>query len=117
MYKEVILPAYKKRLVGPDIHKAPPTFELKAMFTRMAAIWEAESAQKRFDTSPGQSANTSVSFHANTVVTTDKINLKYTTFENMSASTPHPRQEPETLFDDIKVAKNPTSASYGPGQP
>ena len=32
-------------------------------------------------------------------------------------STPHPRQEPETLFDDIKVAKNPTSASYGPGQP
>jgi hypothetical protein len=27
MYKEVILPAYKKRLVGPDIHKAPPTFE------------------------------------------------------------------------------------------
>eukprot|EP01049_Picozoa_sp_SAG25_P006247 SAG25_NODE_461_length_7815_cov_3.109513_1_plen_1444_part_10 len=85
MYKEVILPAYKKRLVGPDIHKAPPTFELKAMFMRMAAVWEAENAQKRFDRSPGQSTNTSVSFHANTVVTTDKIDLKYTTFENMSA--------------------------------
>eukprot|EP01047_Picozoa_sp_COSAG01_P058278 COSAG01_NODE_6846_length_3471_cov_17.654804_5_plen_72_part_01 len=33
--------------------------------------------------------------------------------KSWARSTPHPRQEPETLFDDIKVAKNPTSASYG----
>ena len=47
-------------------------------------MWEAERAQQKFDQSPTTSTNASVSFHANTVVTTDRIDLRYVSFENMS---------------------------------
>ena len=49
MFKEVIRPAYMGRLKGPDIHKIPARIKFKAMFTRMATMWEAERAQQKFD--------------------------------------------------------------------
>lgn len=47
MYTEVIRPAYIARLKGDDIHSVPLKLNIKALFLRMAVMWEAKKAQSK----------------------------------------------------------------------
>eukprot|EP01047_Picozoa_sp_COSAG01_P067534 COSAG01_NODE_9559_length_2409_cov_63.678788_4_plen_88_part_00 len=50
----------------------------------MAVIWEAKRAQSKHDQSEVQRSDFSILYNANQTITTDKIDLKYVSFENMA---------------------------------
>eukprot|EP01049_Picozoa_sp_SAG25_P007034 SAG25_NODE_556_length_6947_cov_7.702242_2_plen_120_part_00 len=72
------------RLKGDDIHSVPIKLDIKALFLRMAVIWEATRAQSKHDQSEVQRSDFSILYNANQTITTDKIDLKYVSFENMA---------------------------------
>ena len=50
---------------------------IKALFLRMAVMWEAKKAQSKHDSSDIQMSEFSMLYRASQTITTDKIDLKY----------------------------------------
>jgi hypothetical protein len=95
MYADVIVPQYKAKLKGSDIHQVPKKMGIKDVFIRMATMREAARLQAAFDTSNPPSQTTTTMCSPTRKVTTDKVDLRLVSFENMCETLLHVFSAPD----------------------